>query len=55
MFWGFTFGANSISEEVAGFSPLWLPRGKYLCLSLLCLIVVIVILSVKDHKTIMLA
>ena len=31
MFSGFTFGANSISEEVAGFSPLCFPRGKYLC------------------------
>ena len=28
MFLGFTFGANSISEEVAVFSPLWFPRGK---------------------------
>ena len=25
MFSGFTFGVNSISEEVAGFSPLWFP------------------------------
>ena len=25
------FGADSISEEVAGFSPLWFPRGKTLC------------------------
>ena len=24
-------GAYSISEEVAGFSPLWFPRGKSLC------------------------
>ena len=31
MFLGFAFGADSISEEVAGFSPLWFPRGKYLC------------------------
>ena len=31
-FWGFDFGADSISEEVTGFSPLWFPRGKYLCL-----------------------
>ena len=30
-FWGFAIGANSISEEVVGFSPLWFPRGKYLC------------------------
>ena len=29
MFSGFTFGADSISEEVAGFSPLWFPRGKF--------------------------
>ena len=31
MFLGFTFsiGAHSISEEVAGFSPLWFPRGKF--------------------------
>ena len=30
MFSGFTFsiGAHSISEDVAGFSPLWFPRGK---------------------------
>ena len=24
----YCFGADSISEEVAGFSPLWFPRGK---------------------------
>ena len=30
MFSSFTtsIGAHSISEEVAGFSPLWFPRGK---------------------------
>ena len=32
MFSGFTFGADSISEEVVGFSLLWFSRGKYLCL-----------------------
>ena len=34
MFLGFTFsiGAHFIFEEVAGFSPLWFPRGKPLCL-----------------------
>ena len=32
LFWGFPFGADSILEEVAGFSPLWFPQGKYLCL-----------------------
>ena len=28
---GFTtaIGAHSISEEVAGFSPLWFPRGEF--------------------------
>ena len=28
---GFTvaIGAHSTSEEVAGFSPLWFPRGKF--------------------------
>ena len=40
-------GAHSISEEVAGFSPLWFPRGKYLCLLSLVIIVVHVILSEK--------
>ena len=25
-------GAHSIFEEVVGFSPLWFPRGKSLCL-----------------------
>ena len=29
MFSGFTFGADSISEEIEGFSPLWFPRGKF--------------------------
>ena len=49
MFLGFTFsiGAQSISEEVAGFSPLWFPRGKYLCLLSLMIIVVHVIVSNK--------
>ena len=28
MFSSFTFGADSISEEVVGFSPLWFPQGK---------------------------
>ena len=28
MFSGFTFGVDSIYEEVVGFSPLWFPRGK---------------------------
>ena len=31
MFPGFNFGVDSISKEVAGFSPLWFPQGKSLC------------------------
>ena len=40
MFLGFntTIGAHSISEEVAGFSPLWFPRGKFCVSCLLCLL-----------------
>ena len=37
--------AHSISKDVAGFSPLWFPQGKYLCLLSLVIIVVHVILS----------
>ena len=29
---GFNFGVDSISEEVAGFSSLWFPQEKSLCL-----------------------
>ena len=46
---GFTFGADSISEEVVGFSPFMVsPRIKHCGHCLLCLSVVLVILSVKD-------
>ena len=47
MFLSFTaaIGAHSISEEVAGVSPLWFPWGKYLCLFAFVIIVVHVILS----------
>ena len=59
LFLGFTFGADSISEEVAGFSPLWFPEEISLCLLYLvlclCFITVHVILSVKDPKIIMVA
>ena len=49
LFLGFTaaIGAHSISEEVAGFSPLWFLRGKLFVSRLLCFIVVHVILSEK--------
>ena len=55
MFLGFTvaIGAHSISEEVAEFSPLWFPRGKFFVSLVSC--VVHVILSVKDPKIIMVA
>ena len=44
MFLGFTFGVDSISEEVVGFSPLWFHRGKLFvslvsCVLLLCMLV----------------
>ena len=50
---GFTvaIGAHSISEEVAGFYPLWFPRGNSLCLLSLMIIVVDVILSDKIVRT----
>ena len=41
------FGVDSISEEVAGFSPLLLPEENICAHFLMCLIVVLVILSVK--------
>ena len=49
MFSGFTtaIGVHSISEEVAGFSPLWFPQGKFLCLLSLVFIALHVILSDK--------
>ena len=52
-FLGFTFaiGAHSISEEVAGFYPLWFPEENYLCLFSLVIITVHVILldKILDH------
>ena len=58
MFSGFTFsiGAHSISKEVAEFSPLWFPRGKFFMSLVSCVFIAVhVILSVKDPKIIMLA
>ena len=42
MFSGFTaaIGAHSISEEVAGFSPLWFPRGKFFVSLVSCVVLV---------------
>ena len=49
MFSGFTatIGAHSISEKVAGFSPLWFPEENSLCLLSLLIFDVHVILSDK--------
>ena len=55
MFSGFTFGADSISEEFVGFSHLWFPRGKLFVSLISCVFVVHFILSVKDPKIIILA
>ena len=38
MFSGFTFGVDSISEEVVGFSPLWFPRGKFFASLVSCVV-----------------
>ena len=50
MFLGFTatIGAHSISEEVAGFYPLWFPQGKLFVY--IVFVVVHVILSDKILK-----
>ena len=37
IFLGFTFGVDSIFEEVVGFSPLWFPRGKLFVSLLFCI------------------
>ena len=38
MFLGFTFGVDSISGEVAGFSPLWFPQGKFFLSLVSCVV-----------------
>ena len=55
MFSGFTFGANSISEEVTGFFLYGFPEENSLCLLSLVFIAMHVILLVKDPNIIMLA
>ena len=44
---GFTFGADSISEEVVGFSPFMVFPSKNTVFIISCLIYVLVVLSVK--------
>ena len=36
----YLFGVDSISEEVAGFSPLWFPRGKFFVSLAFCVVLV---------------
>ena len=45
---GSTFGVDSISEEVAGFSPFMVSPRINTVFIVLCLIAVLFILSVKD-------
>ena len=57
LFLSFTagIGAHSISQEVAGFSPLWFARGTFFVSLVSCVFIAVhVILSVKDPKIIML-
>ena len=51
MFLGFTFSisAHSISEEVAGFSPLWFPRGKLFVSIMIIDVHVILSDKILDH------
>ena len=53
MFSSFTFGADSIFEEVAGFSPLWFPRGKFFVFLVSCVLLMCMLFS--QLKIIMLA
>ena len=50
----YCFGADSISEEVAGFSPLWFPRSKTLC-SLSLVFDCCTCYSLSKYRSIMLA
>ena len=56
MFSGFAFCADSISEEVARFSPLCFPRGKFFVSLVSCVLSLCMLFSqLKDPKIIMLA
>ena len=46
LFLGFTFGPDSIYEEVAGFSPLWFPEEN--SLFLLSLVIIVVHVTLLD-------
>ena len=45
MFSGFTFGVDSIYEEVVGFSPLWFPRGKLFLSLVSCVLFLFMLFS----------
>ena len=47
LFWSFSFGVDSIFEEVAGFSPFWFPQENIFFHCILCFIAVHVIISNK--------
>ena len=56
MFLGFNFGVDYISEEVAGFSPLWFPQGKLFVSLVSCVLLMFMLFSqLKDPQIIMLA
>ena len=45
MFLGFSFGVDSISEEVVRFSPLWFPQGKFFVSLVSCVLLVCMVFS----------
>ena len=51
MFSGFTFGVDSISEEVTGFSPLWFPGGKIPSVSCLLCLLLCMLFSQKRSRS----
>ena len=51
-----TIGGHSISKEVAGFSPLWFPQGKFFVSLVYCVLLLCMLFSqLKDPNIIMLA
>ena len=44
VFWFYLFGVDSISEKVAGFYPLWFPRGKFFVSLVSCVVLVFLLL-----------
>ena len=50
IFWFYLFGVDSISEEVAGFSPLWFPRGKFFVSLVSCDVLTVLLLCLLFSK-----